>query len=76
MVAFFLAAQFLYLVVDGWGFAFFESELRQRQLGNTVDAALNTMHAYLPLYIVSGLITCVWFRYFTSSKSVKKIFVN
>ena len=32
----------------GWGFAVFESELRQRQLGSTVEAALNTMHAYLP----------------------------
>lgn len=76
MVSYYLAAQFFYLVVDGWGMVGFESAIRQKHLGNTVDAAMDTLHASLPIYIVSALIIYAWFRYFTSSKRVKKIFVN
>lgn len=75
VVSFFLAAQFLFAILDGWGTSVFISTMRQKQLGPSTEAALDYVSSTLPFYFVSALIIVLWFLYFKTSKRVKKIFI-
>ena len=75
LVSILLAAQFFFVLLDGWGLSVLESTLRAKELGPSVEIALKGMRAELPVYFLSAVLIASWFFYFTTSEKVKKIFI-
>jgi hypothetical protein len=71
----YLVFQLGYLILDAWGISVFQSTMRAKQLGPSVEAGLQAMSGLLPLYFTAALFGIAWFLYFRSER-VRKIFVN
>jgi len=71
----YFVVQLGYLILDAWGITVFESTIRAKQLGPSVEAGLQAMRGLLPLYFVAALFGIAWLLYFRSER-VRKIFVN
>jgi hypothetical protein len=75
VVSIYLIAQFFFVLVEVWGWSVFAETIRQKQLGPSVDVALDTVNAVIRILFISAILIAVWFVYFRASKRVKKIFI-
>lgn len=72
-VVIYLAAEFLYSVLNGWFILRLHTELSEKPMPR-LDIALNQLQ-YAPLFcVIAILFTFIWFRYFTTSQRARSVF--
>jgi Protein of unknown function (DUF2569) len=72
----YLVSLFVFVLLEWWGFAVFERTLREKHLGATFDARLDSTYWVYPFCFISVLIVVLWFFYFRTSERVKRIFIH
>ncbi len=72
----YLIATFIFILADGLAGRQMETALREKGLGIALEPFIDQLHWYLYLYGIAILLTVVGFRYFTTSKRVKRTFIN
>jgi len=75
LVSPYLIGLLFFVLLDGWAFSVFESSIREKRLGPSVDAAMANIHGFMPLYFISLVLVAAWFLYFTVSKRIRNIFI-
>jgi hypothetical protein len=74
-VHFYLIANFIFILVDGWATFEIEKILRKKP-GLAITPFLAQLHWYIYLYGLAILASIIWFLYFAKSRRVEKTFIN
>lgn len=72
----YLLAAFAYLVLDGLAAVALRASLAKKGLATDFEPILDQLYWYPCLCVIAILVTFIWYRYFTKSERVRRIFIN